>query len=173
MEKMSPEYYVLYGQKESGAFEPPAISEVEKLMNEFEAHELRERSFIQRYKEIAVASKNPLVQFLLRLIISDEEKHHVISHAMVTTLKADLTWTSPEDALRGLYELEMGNDELLKLTEDFIRLEREGIKQYKQLIKTSRGYYRGLFSLLFECMIHDSEKHAEILEFLRGRLRKA
>ena len=153
--------------------ESPEISEVERLMNEFEAHESQEGEFVQRYKEIAEKSKNPLTKFLLRLIISDEEKHHAVTRAMASTLKGDLTWTKPEHALRGLTDLPEEKGDLLKLTEDFIQLEKEGIKEYKKLIKASQGYYRGLFVLLFQSMIHDSEKHAEILEFLRERLKEA
>jgi len=153
--------------------ESPEISEVERLMNEFEAHESQEGKFVQRYKDIAEKTKNPLIRFLLRLIVSDEEKHHAVTHAMASTLKGDLTWTKPEDAIRGLVDLPAEKGELLKLTEDFIQVEKEGIKEYKKLIKASEGYYGGLFVLLLKSMIHDSEKHVEILEFLRRRLRKA
>ncbi len=167
-----PEFYAMYGPGagEAGSSE---ISEVERIMNEFEAHESEEGKFTRQYKEIAERSKNPLVKFLLQLIISDEEKHHAVTHAMVSTLKGDLTWTKPEDAIRGLYDLGKDGEQLLSLTEGFIRLEREGIKEYKKLIKESKHYYQGLFSLLLESMICDSEKHIEILEFLRQRLKEA
>ena len=166
-----PEFYAMYGPGvgERGAEE---ISEVERLMNEFEAHEGQEAKFVQRYKEIAEKSENPLIRLLLRLIVSDEEKHHALTHAMVSTLKGDLTWTKPEDAIRGLYDLGEGREELLKLTEDFIEVEKQGIEEYKKLIKTSKGYYRGLFALLLRSMVHDSEKHVEFLEFLRQRLKE-
>ncbi len=165
------EYYMIFGP---ALFDPRSLeSEIERLAKEFEAHESGERQFIQRYKEIAARTKNPLVKFLLGLIISDEEKHHAVTHAMVTTLKADLSWTSPEGTLRGLGDWREEKDELLKPTEDFIRLEREGIKVYKEFIKASEGYYRGLFALLFQSMMHDSEKHVKLLEFLRNQLGEA
>lgn len=171
MEKI-PEFFAMYGPKlgEAGSSE---ISDVERIMNEFEAHESQEGKFTRQYKEIAEKSKNPLVKFLLQLIISDEEKHHAVTHAMVSTLKGGLTWSRPEDAISGFYDLGEGTDELLKLTEDFIGLEREGIREYKKLIKECKHYYRGLFGLLLQSMIRDSEKHVEILEFLRQRLKEA
>ena len=167
-----PELYAMYGQE---VREPPLdeLSEVERLMNEFEAHEGRESEFTRRYKEISEKTANPLIRFLLRLIVSDEEKHHAVTHAMVSTLRGDLTWTKPEDAISGLYELADTKEELLRLTEDFIEVEKNGIEEYKRLIKASRGYYHGLFSLLIRTMVHDSEKHVEILEFLRQRLQEA
>lgn len=171
MEKI-PEFYAMYGP-EMGEMGSSEISDVERIMNELEAHESQEEKFTRCYKEIAEKTKNPLVQFLLQLIISDEEKHHAVTHAMVSTLKGGLTWSRPEDAISGFYDLGEGTDELLKLTEDFIGLEREGIKEYKKLIKASKHYYRGLFGLLLQSMIRDSEKHVEILEFLRQRLKEA
>jgi len=152
----------------------PEISAVEQLMNDFEYHEDQEGEFIKQYKEIAGRSKSPLVKFLLGLIISDEEKHRAAVHAMASSLKGDLTWTKREDAFQGIGELneEKESKELVKLTSDFIRHEKEGIRQYKKLIKSSKGYYYGVFVLLLHSIIRDSEKHVEILEFLRRKLRE-
>ncbi len=166
------EFYTMYGP-ELGQPASQEISEVERLMNEFEAHEGEEEKFLQRYREIAERTKNPLIKTLLQLIVSDEEKHRAITHAVVSTLKGDLTWTKQEDALRGLYDLRQEKEDLLGLTEDFIQVEKDGIKKYKELIKASKGYYRGLFVLLLQSMIRDSEKHVEILEFLLQRLKEA
>jgi bacterioferritin (cytochrome b1) len=167
-----PEMYAIYGDQVLGT-QAPAISEVERLTNEFEAHESEESKFLKQYKEVAGTTQNRMIKFLLQMIISDEEKHHAITHAMASTLKGDLNWTSPDDALHGLYSVVEEKDKLLQLTEGFILVEKQGIKEYKELIKSSKGYYRDLFVLLFESMIHDSEKHIKILEFLRVRLRDA
>lgn len=166
------EFHTMY-RSELGEPESPRVSEVERIMNEFEAHEGQEGKFTQRYREIAGKSKNPFVKFLLQLIISDEEKHHTVTHAMVSTLRGGLTWTKTEGAINGLADLGSEKDELLKLTEDFIQLEKKGIKEYRGLIKRTKGYYQGLFVLLLQSMIRDSEKHVEILEFLRQRLKEA
>ncbi len=166
-----PEIYTMYGP-ELGERGSPEISEVERLANEFEAHEAEEGKFLRQYKDLAGTTKNRMIKFLLQLIISDEEKHHAITHAMVSTLKGDLNWTRPDDAIRGLYDLGEDKEKLLKLTEDFIRVEKQGITEYKKLIKESKGYYRDLFVLLFQSMVYDSEKHVKILEFLRQRLRE-
>lgn len=168
------EFYMVYGPQALADPSTPEISAVEQLMNEFEYHEEQEGEFIKQYKEIAERSKNPLVKFLLDLIISDEEKHRATIHAIVSTLEGDLTWTKQEDALQGFGELdeEKENKERLKVTADFIKHEKEGIKDYKKLMKSSKGYYYGVFVLLLQSIIRDSEKHVEILEFLRRRLEK-
>jgi hypothetical protein len=151
----------------------PEITEVERLLNEFESHETQEKDFLRQYKEVAADVRQPLIKFLLQLIISDEEKHHAVTHAMVATLRGDLNWTKPEDAIRGLYDMGEKKQELLAVTEEFIRTEKEGIRESKTLMKVSRRYYKGLFALLMGCMIHDSQKHVMILEFLRDKLKEA
>jgi hypothetical protein len=166
----------VFAWPESEAPETPEISDVERLLNEFEAHEGLEKEIVERYREISERSQDPLLKFLLELIISDEEKHYKATHAMVSTLKGSLTWTKPKDAIHGFanfVNLGEEREELLKLTEDFIRQEKEGIKGNKKLMKASKGYYRDLFTLLFKMMNRDSEKHVEILEFLRDRLKAA
>jgi rubrerythrin len=167
-----PEYWMLY-DPDAADGELSAGSAIERLLAEFEAHEEKEREVVRRYKEMAEGSRKPLVAFLLGLIIADEEKHHRVTQAMLSTLKGDVLWTRPKEAIQGLTELRDGHEEIVKLADDFIRVEKEGIEEYKKLIRESKGYYKDLFVLLLESMIRDSEKHVAILEFLRKRLKEA
>jgi len=164
--------YIIYGE---GLGEPAEqeVPEAERLLSEFENHDVKEGEFIRRYKEIAEKSKDSSIKFLLQMIISDEEKHHAIIHAMASSLRGSLNWTKPKDVIPLLSEVGEEKAELLRLTADFIKHEREGVKETKKLVKSSKGYYQGLFPLLLKSMIHDSEKHVEILDFLRQRLKKA
>lgn len=148
-------------------------SEVERLMKEFESHETHEAAFLRRYREMLETTQNPLVKFLVELIVADEEKHHVVLHAMTSTLEGSLTWTHLQNAIEGLYNLGKEKDEILKLTEDFLRVEKKEIGEYRKLMRATKRYYRGLFALFLAAMIHDSEKHVEILEFLRKKLKAA
>lgn len=172
MEKRTPGSTALYGPRLE---EPrvPAIPAVERLINQFAKHESEEIHFTKRYKEFVEKSKNPVVTFLLQLIIADEERHHAVIHAMNSTLMGALNWTRPQDALAGINDMGAERDALLSLTEEFLELEKKGIKEYKELIKASKDYHRGIFALLLGSMIHDSEKHAEILEFLLEKLKEA
>jgi hypothetical protein len=65
------------------------------------------------------------------------------------------------------------NGRLLEMTDEFLRLEKEGIREYKILIKESSSYYHGLFKILLDAMIRDSEKHVELLEFLKENVKSA
>ncbi|MFB3120850.1 MAG: hypothetical protein ACE10H_01480, partial [Candidatus Binatia bacterium] len=79
------EFFMVYGPQALADPSASEISAVEQLMSEFEYHEDQEGEFIKQYKEIVGRSKNPLVKFLLDLIISDEEKHRAAIHAIVST----------------------------------------------------------------------------------------
>jgi hypothetical protein len=155
-------YDILKGSSEA--------SQVEQLLNEFEVHEAKEEHFLEVYRNALREIKNPANRFVLQLVVSDEEKHRAVNHAMVATLKGSLTWSKPEGSLEGDVDQPAANEKLLAVTEEFINLEKEGIKEYKNLAKESADYYHGLFKILLNSMIRDSEKHVELLEFLRLRL---
>ena len=165
--EMVPEFAALFSTKATTG----EISPVESLLNAFEAHEMKEENSIEDYKKALDACPNPVTKFLLQLIISDEEKHRAVIHAMVATLKGSLTWTRPQDSLQGSTEIAELNGRLRTSTDAFIELEKEGIKECKALIKESSGYYHGVFKILLDSMIRDSEKHIELLEFLNDQLK--
>ncbi|NIO06433.1 MAG: hypothetical protein GTO40_00025 [Deltaproteobacteria bacterium] len=164
--------FMIYGEGMSKAPEQED-SEAERLLKEFESHDSQENVFIGSYKEIAAKSNDPLIKFLLQLIISDEERHHAVMHAMAASLRASINWSNPENAIPTMGEVGAEKDELIKLTSEFLKLEKDSIKESKKLLKTTEGYYQGLFSLLVNTMIRDSEKHVVILDFLRKRLKAA
>jgi rubrerythrin len=148
------------------------ISPIERLLNEFEAHEAKEDDALEFYKNTLAHMPSPLTRFLLQLVVSDEEKHRAVVHAMVSTLKGSLTWTRPPDSLENTGAETGSTKELRNVTDELIRLEKDGIAEYKALVKASSGYYRGVFKILLDSMIRDSEKHVELLEFLKQTLKE-
>ena len=147
-------------------------SPVERLLNEFEAHEAKEEKSVEQYKNFLAELPDPITRLLLQLIIADEEKHRAIIRAMIATLKASLTWSTPAGTLTGAADLTQVSGALRSVTDAFIDLENEGIREYKTLAKASSGYYHGLFKVLVESMIRDSEKHVQLLEFLSRHLKR-
>lgn len=152
---------------------PEGDSPVERLLSEFELHESKEEKSIEYYKKVLQEAPNPMTRFLLQLIVSDEEKHRAVIHAMVATLKGSLNWSKPKGSLEGTASFASADGKLREVTEEFIRLEKEGINEYKTLAKESAGYYHGLFKILLDSMIRDSEKHIELLDYLKENLKAA
>ncbi len=151
------------------------ISAFEQMLNQFSIHERHEQEFLDEYREIVDRHDNPLVKFLLQLIMSDEEKHHDMVRTITSALQADLTGIKGGGAdipkLGAISEEK--KDDLLRLTADFIKAEKQTIDDYKALMKKSRGFHRGLLVLLIRTIIHDSEKHVLILDFIDEKLRES
>ena len=152
---------------------PQGPSPVEQLLNEFEAHESKEEKALEVYRKALDQLANPPARFLMQLIVSDEEKHRAVIHAIVATLKGSLTWTKPAGSLEGGGDVASMNGRLREVTDEFIQLEKDGIREYRTLAKDSAGYDHGLFKILLDSMIRDSEKHVELLEFLKENLKTA
>jgi len=145
----------------------------EQMMQCFAAHERDERRFLEGYRDIADRHANPLVRFLLQMIMSDEEKHHAVVHTIASTLDGDLAGRRPREGLPKLGEISPEEKQaLLELTAEFIQTEKDGIKEYKALLKPSGNYYGGLLALLIQTIIHDSEKHLMILQFIDRKLKE-
>lgn len=155
-----------------GIPESPEFSAVQHLMNEFKGQENDEAKWLKSYQEIADKAEDPLLRFLLSLIIADEERHHQIIDRMISRLRNDLAWTRPEGISQMKSVSAAKNAGLRAILERFLAVERSGIKEYERLSKASGGLGHDLFGLLCRTMIYDSEKHIGILEFLQRRLRE-
>ena len=153
-----------------GIPESPEFSSVQRLMNEFQAHAAHERRWLVEYRDSAKEASDPLVRFLLGLIVADEERHHELTSRMISKLKDELAWTRSQGLARRVYESGPKGEHLLASLNSFLDAERKGIKEYERLRKTSKGLYRDVFALLYTTMIYDSRKHIGILEFLRQKL---
>jgi rubrerythrin len=162
------------GQRlEDGAWgipESPEFSSVQRLMNEIQSQTIQEEPWLSRYREIARESTDPLIRFLLGLIVADEERHHELTSRMISKLKDELSSSRPGNPLGRTGEKHDKTEPLLRSLGVLIEAERSAIQEYEKLRKVSEDLTRDVFTLLYTTMIHDSQKHMGILEFLRARL---
>ena len=156
-----------------GVPESPEFSSVQRLMNEFQSHAKHEEQWLSSYQASAKEASDPLIRFLLGLIVADEQRHHEVTSRMISKLKDELAWTRAEGLTRRVYERGGKRTRLLASVERFLEVERKGINEYERLKKESQGLNRDVFALLYTTMIHDSHKHIGILEFLRTKLRES
>lgn len=155
-----------------GTPESPEFSSVQGLMNEFQSHAAHEQKWLSQYKDAAEETDDPLIRFLLGLIVADEERHHELTGRMISKLKDELAWTRAEGTRRRPAIKSAQVKRLMASVESFLAAERKGIKDYEKLRQTSEGLFRNVFALLYTTMICDSQKHIGILEFLRDNLKK-
>jgi len=60
---------------------------VQKFLLEVQAHETDELRWLANYKKISEETNEPLIRFLLNLIIADEKRHGELIDRMVSSLK--------------------------------------------------------------------------------------
>ena len=139
-----------------GIPESPEFSAVQRLMHEFHAHESDEARWLAIYKKLAHESEDPLIRFLLNLIIADEERHHEIICHIVSGIKDELAWTSSEKVAAKPPGQDKGAKDFSETIERLLAVERDGIGEYEKLVKTTEGFHQDLFGMLCRTMIHDS-----------------
>ena len=155
-------------------FKPRAdeLSAIEKLRWSLANHVEQESKFLAIYGEAIENHNSPLVKFILRLVLADEETHHNVLSRVVANLDADLTWRQDGEHLPKLGDIDKAEKKRLRdLTDEFIAEEKHGIAQTKALMKESKGCYSDLLTLLLRTIIHDSEKHLMMLKFIRKQLK--
>jgi hypothetical protein len=155
-----------------GIPESPEFSVVHHLMNEFKTHENDEERWLSVYKESAEAADDPVIRFLLNMIVTDEERHHQILARTMASLKDDLASTRAGERPAKTAASAAAARELAVIVERFLDVERKGIRECEKLKKTTQRFRQGLLALFCETMIYDSLKHIAILKFLRTKLKQ-
>jgi hypothetical protein len=155
-----------------GVPESPEFSAVQRLMHEFQTHESDEARWLAIYQKLAHESEDPLIRFLLNLIIADEVRHHEIIRHIVSGLQDELAWTRSETVAAKPSEQDKRAREFSETVERLLAVERDGIGEYEKLVKTTEGFHQDVFGMLCRIMIHDSLKHIGILDFLKLKLRE-
>ncbi|MCD6663281.1 MAG: hypothetical protein LT082_07760 [Comamonas sp.] len=149
------------------------ISAVDAFINSVDSHVDAESEFLHEYSDAIRAHNSPLVRFVLELILQDEEKHHQLLEQVTRRLKADLSFRSTEPNSEPMETI--GNidiPQMIRLTEKFLREERDGIKKMQGILSQAEPFYDGLLVMILKMLVKDSEKHILMLEFLRTKLQK-
>jgi rubrerythrin len=74
-----------------GIPESPEFSSVQQLMTEIHSQTIQEERLLSTYREIAQESTDPLIRFLLGLVVADEERHHELTSRMISRLRDELS----------------------------------------------------------------------------------
>jgi len=136
-----------------------------RILELLRTHDLREAAILDAYRGLVEASADEGVQYLGRLIIDDEARHHQVLGEMADRIDA---WMHDRDDA-GTPPLTPHVDRaLLEETRRLIALERDDAKELRKLQKDLRETPpTSLLPLLVKLMLHDNAKHIEILRFIR------
>jgi rubrerythrin len=149
-------------------------SPFEQLVDAIETHVVQEAASLAAYRQLADTASDAVVAMLMRLVLEDEERHHELMKRIVADLRDGLYWTQSVEALPDA-TIPRGVDSAraLAAVHEFIREERDGVRQLQDLAHKSARINEGLDSLLLEMMAMDSQKHERILRFIERRLQAA
>src|SRR6202165_2920848 len=151
----------------------PTSGTVEWLLEAVERHARAEQDALAQYAFVAVASADPVIALVMRLILEDEERHHGLLRRIEATLRDALNWTHSPSALPApaLPQQPVARD-LVAITRNLVEEERTGAGMMRDLAQREKSIDAGLDTLLLEMMAMDSDKHAHLLQFVQQRLEK-
>jgi rubrerythrin len=149
----------------------PQRGTLEWLLDAVERHATAERDALDQYESIGVASGDPVIALVMRLVLEDEERHHGLLKRIEASLRDALNWTHSPNALpaSGTPQQPVPSD-LAAATRVLIEEEHTGARYLRGVAHLEKDIDSGLHSLLLEMMAMDSEKHARLLQFVLNRL---
>lgn len=149
----------------------PRPGTIEWLLDVVERHAIAEADALEQYEQLARASGDQIIALVMRLILEDEERHHGLLRRIEATLRDALDWThSPAALPPTTAPLGSVPTDLASVAADLIGEEQTGARKMRDLASQEKDLGDGFYSLLLEMMAMDSEKHAQLLEFVHDRL---
>ncbi|HEX2785333.1 MAG TPA: hypothetical protein VHN36_17240 [Ilumatobacteraceae bacterium] len=133
-------------------------------------HGKQEGVILESYRRVAEESTaGEAVQYLVRLILADEERHHRQFAEMANEILSVVSELPVEPCLPSIDT--RSDPDLLAETKRLLAFERADAKELRRLRKTLRHGSRASLSPLFaDLMLHDTAKHIAILEFIKEHL---
>jgi rubrerythrin len=154
-------------EREQASAEGP----IERLLRTVEGHAAAEKDALAQYEYLAEASGDPVIAFVMRLILDDEVRHHGLLQRMAATLRDALEWTSSPEALpKASATRDPAPTAFAQIAQALVEEERTGARALRRLSEQEKDINGGLDSLLLEMMAMDSDKHARLLHFVQRRL---
>jgi transposase len=145
----------------------PDLESEARALQTLRTHDERETAILGSYRRLVDESSDEGVQYLGRLIIEDEERHHELINEMANRIDSWIQGKRVEPSTPVLSP--QVDRELLEVTRRLIALERQDAKELRLLQKELRyAPATSLLPLLVKLMLQDTARHIEILGFIRA-----
>jgi hypothetical protein len=146
----------------------------QQLFSHLVEHERDEQVIMTRYREACLSTDSEAFQYLVGLILEEEDRHHRFTMEIANALRSDVEFAEVTPRVPVFKAWKPVDRAILDATREFLQLEREDARHLKQLAKDLRDTRDvTLWHLLVTLMQVDTDKHIQILEFLRDHLRAA
>jgi rubrerythrin len=144
----------------------------EELYQHLTTHLGNELDLLTAYKNAAVESKSPAFQYLVGLIIDDEMRHHQLFEELANALRSDVEMRPVQPSVPDMGGFGELPDKVVELTDALLAREEQDASRLRRLERELRDVRdTTLWYLLVKVMELDTEKHAEILRFVRKHAR--
>ena len=142
------------------------------LYDHLVSHVDNERSLLEAYNAASSESGSPAFQYLVGLILEDEIRHHRRFQELASTLRTDAEFHHEDPAIPRIGSWGPDPHKIIELTEQLLRQERADAKELRRLTKELKDLKdTTLWALLVRLMETDTEKHIQILEFVKDHVR--
>ena|SRR5579871_3337407 len=144
------------------------------LYRHLSTHISSEIDLLTAYKRAADESKSAAFQYLANLIIEDERRHHRVFEELANALRSDVEMRPVEPAVPDMAGFGDMPAKVMELTDTLLAREEADAAELRMLSRQLRDVRdTTLWQLLVKIMELDTEKHAEILRFVRKHARQA
>lgn len=140
----------------------------QELYTHLTEHVRNERQVLERYVAAADATYSHALTYLVKLLIDDERRHHMMFNELASSLKHDAEFHSGEPTIPRMDFDRVDGAAVRELTDELVEREQQDKKELKKLQKELRDLKdTTLWSLLVDLMQRDTEKHIAMLRFVQ------
>jgi hypothetical protein len=144
----------------------------EELYEHLASHMDNEVGLLAAYQEAATTSGSAAFQYLASLIVEDERRHHRVFEELANALRSDVELRPVEPAVPDMAGFGQLPAKVVELTDQLLAREEQDAAELRHLSRQLRDVRdTTLWQLLVKVMELDTEKHAEILRFVKKHAR--
>jgi len=151
---------------------PGASQWEEDLYEHLSSHVDNEIGLLTAYQAAAAESGSAAFQYLVALIVEDEKRHHRVFQDLCNALRSDVELRPVDGAVPDMAGFGQLPAKVVELTDQLLAREEQDAAELRHLSRELRDVKdTTLWQLLVKVMELDTEKHAEILRFVRKHAR--
>jgi rubrerythrin len=134
-------------------------------------HVRDEREALEAYVAAADATDSKALAYVVKLLIEDERRHHMLFQEMAESLKHDAEFRPGDPSIPRLDFKKVDRGAVRELTDQLIEREKADLRELKKLKKSVRDVKdRTLWPLLIDLMQRDTKKHLAMLRFVQKQM---
>ncbi len=140
------------------------------ILRHMEEHGKAEGAILESYRQVAErSSSGEAIQYLVKLILDDEERHHAVFGEMANAIRS-FVWEVPVEPRMPSMAVR-SDPELLAETKRLLAFEKQDAKELRRFRKELKASpASSLDPLMVDLMLLDTTKHIAILNHIKSRL---